>query len=103
MQNEIRRIEMIIEKICSRRIKSRRDDIHISPFQGSDYRERSDCYNHSTPSELLIKNTAENNDPWSNPDAELPSVDTGIPDFSINHDHYLYGTPKNDPIHPTTP
>ena len=33
-------------------------------------------------------------DPWTNPDIELPSVDTGIEDFSINHDHYLYGTPK---------
>ncbi|HAO19943.1 MAG: hypothetical protein BWK80_36890 [Desulfobacteraceae bacterium IS3] len=50
-----------------------------------------------------VKNTAENNDPWSNPDAELPCVDTGIADFSINHDHYLYGTPKNEPFPPTTP
>jgi hypothetical protein len=33
-------------------------------------------------------------DPWINPDVELPSVDTGIEDFSINHDHYLYGTSK---------
>lgn len=35
-----------------------------------------------------------NDDPWSNPDIELPSVDTGIPDLAENHDHYLYGTPK---------
>jgi len=33
-------------------------------------------------------------DPWSDPDVELPSVDTGIEDFAVNHDHYLYGTPK---------
>ncbi|MEZ4525178.1 MAG: hypothetical protein R2941_04585 [Desulfobacterales bacterium] len=31
---------------------------------------------------------------WSDPNIELPSVSTGIEDFSINHDHYLYGTSK---------
>ena len=34
------------------------------------------------------------NDPWTNPEIVLPSVDTKIEDLSINHDHYLYGTPK---------
>ncbi len=34
------------------------------------------------------------NDPWTNPEIELPSVDTKIEDLSINHDHYLYGTSK---------
>ncbi len=33
-------------------------------------------------------------DPWSNPDADLPSADMGIEDLSVNHDYYLYGTPK---------
>jgi len=33
-------------------------------------------------------------DPWTNPDSALPSVDTGIKDFSIHHDHYLYGLEK---------
>jgi hypothetical protein len=33
-------------------------------------------------------------DPWSNPELEMPSVDTGITDFALNHDHYLYGTEK---------
>jgi len=33
-------------------------------------------------------------DPWSNPDAVFPTTDTGIADFALNHDHYLYGTPK---------
>lgn len=33
-------------------------------------------------------------DPWSTLDIERIAVDTGIPDFSINHDHYLYGTEK---------
>lgn len=44
----------------------------------------------------VLKKTKQNtiDDPWSDPDAELPSVDTGIEDFSVNHDHYLYGTPK---------
>jgi hypothetical protein len=32
-------------------------------------------------------------DPWANPDIDLPSVDTGRADFSINHDQYIYGTP----------
>jgi hypothetical protein len=34
-------------------------------------------------------------DPWTNPDSVLPSVDTGIEDFSIHHDHYLYGLDKS--------
>lgn len=29
------------------------------------------------------------NDPWANPDLELPSVDTGITDFARNHDYHL--------------
>lgn len=33
-------------------------------------------------------------DPWTNPDISLPSTDTGIEDFAINHDHYLYGLDK---------
>lgn len=35
------------------------------------------------------------NDPWTNPDSALPSVDTGIADFSIHHDHYLYRLDKS--------
>ncbi len=34
------------------------------------------------------------NDPWSNPDVDLPSINTGISDFARHHDHYLYGTEK---------
>ncbi|WP_394754621.1 hypothetical protein [Crenothrix sp.] len=33
-------------------------------------------------------------DPWTNPNVGLPATDTGIQDFAINHDHYLYGTDK---------
>jgi hypothetical protein len=33
-------------------------------------------------------------DPWANPNTELPMTDAGIADFALNHDHYLYGTPK---------
>ncbi|HLC15146.1 MAG TPA: hypothetical protein VJL89_02830 [Thermodesulfovibrionia bacterium] len=40
-----------------------------------------------------IKNDL-NNDPWSNPNIDLPSIDTGIEDLAENHDHYLYGLPK---------
>ncbi|HEX9971732.1 MAG TPA: hypothetical protein VGD14_06640 [bacterium] len=32
-------------------------------------------------------------DPWLE-SVEDYAVDTGIEDFSINHDHYLYGVPK---------
>ncbi|CAN2041712.1 conserved hypothetical protein [Candidatus Magnetomoraceae bacterium gMMP-15] len=33
-------------------------------------------------------------DPWDNLDIDEIAVDTGIEDFAKNHDHYLYGTPK---------
>lgn len=33
-------------------------------------------------------------DPWTNPNITLPSIDTDIEDFAINHDHYLYGVDK---------
>jgi hypothetical protein len=32
----------------------------------------------------------EQNDPWTNPNLDLPGVDTGITNFAYNHDHYLY-------------
>jgi hypothetical protein len=35
-----------------------------------------------------------NNDPWTNPHLDLPSIDTGITDFARNHDRYLSGTVK---------
>jgi hypothetical protein len=38
----------------------------------------------------------EQNDPWVNPNLDLPHVDIGITDFAYNHDHYLYGTKKNN-------
>ena len=34
------------------------------------------------------------NDPWSNPNIDLPSINTGISDFAQHHDHYLYGSEK---------
>jgi len=33
-------------------------------------------------------------DPWDSLDIEAIAVDTGRTDGSINHDHYIYGTPK---------
>ena len=33
-------------------------------------------------------------DPWSNPDLRIPSIDTGRVDGSVRHDHYIYGVPK---------
>ena len=44
--------------------------------------------------EDLEDEATANNDPWTNPEIKSPSVDTKIKDLSINHDHYLYGTPK---------
>lgn len=37
--------------------------------------------------------TIDSQDPWCNPGIDLPSVDTGVADLALNHDHYLYGTP----------
>lgn len=34
-------------------------------------------------------------DPWDELNVENIAVDTGIEDFALNHDHYLYGTLKN--------
>jgi hypothetical protein len=42
----------------------------------------------------ITQETIDRDDPWGNSEVELPTVDTGIEDFSLNHDHYLYGTPK---------
>ena len=33
-------------------------------------------------------------DPWDALDLEAIAVDTGQTDGSVNHDHYIYGTPK---------
>ena len=33
-------------------------------------------------------------DPWDALDLEAIAVDTGHTDGSVNHDHYIYGTPK---------
>jgi len=40
--------------------------------------------------QFLQNAEAEQNDPWSNPNLTLPSVDTGITDFARQHDNYLY-------------
>jgi hypothetical protein len=42
----------------------------------------------------LSKEQDEEKDPWSNPDIEIATGDSGIGDLAINHDHYLYGTSK---------
>ncbi|MGR3178833.1 MAG: hypothetical protein ACUZ8E_12340 [Candidatus Anammoxibacter sp.] len=44
--------------------------------------------------ENLVNEETGSNDPWTNSDIKLPSVDTKIEDLSINHDHYIYGIPK---------
>jgi hypothetical protein len=43
---------------------------------------------------LLFKQQPATADPWTNPDLTLPAIDTGIEDFALNHDHYLYGLDK---------
>lgn len=41
-----------------------------------------------------VKPDAPNGDSWDNLRIEDIAVDTGKTDFAENHDHYLYGTPK---------
>ncbi len=41
----------------------------------------------------LSKKT-QTTDLWDNPNLDYPAIDTGIADFALNHDHYLYNTPK---------
>jgi len=52
----------------------------------------------SSPQQLILKllndHLKNQDDPWSNPELELPSTDAGITDFAANHDHYLYGNEK---------
>ncbi|MBT9099862.1 hypothetical protein KFZ76_19375 [Methylovulum psychrotolerans] len=43
---------------------------------------------------VFVKQQAVADDPWTNPAIALPTVDTGIEDFALNHDHYLYGLDK---------
>lgn len=38
---------------------------------------------------VFVKQQAVADDPWTNPAIALPTVDTGIEDFALNHDHYL--------------
>jgi hypothetical protein len=42
----------------------------------------------------IRKNTVVSKDSWDDLDVNAISVDTGIKDFAENHDHYLYGLPK---------
>ncbi len=37
---------------------------------------------------------SESDDPWDALDMEAIATDTGRRDGSFNHDHYIYGTPK---------
>lgn len=44
---------------------------------------------------LEFENDSEKDiDPWDELDFENIAVDTEIEDFALNHDYYLYGTPK---------
>ena len=42
----------------------------------------------------IKRDLSDQNDPWDSLDIDNISVDTGIRDFSVNHDHYLFGTSK---------
>lgn len=39
-------------------------------------------------------NLGKDIDPWDKLDFENIAVDAEIEDFALNHDYYLYGTPK---------
>lgn len=44
---------------------------------------------------LEVENNLEKNvDSWDELDFENIAIDTEIEDFALNHDYYLYGTPK---------
>jgi hypothetical protein len=44
---------------------------------------------------LDVENNLEKDiDPWDELDFENIAVDTEIEDLALNHDYYLYGTPK---------
>ena len=42
------------------------------------------------------KERKELNDPWNDPGSEVPAIDTGIEDFALHHDHYLYGSKDSE-------
>jgi hypothetical protein len=42
----------------------------------------------------IDKHEVEKEDSWNKLDLSAISVDTGIDDFAENHDHYLYGLPR---------
>lgn len=44
--------------------------------------------------ESMRQQAAIGDDPWTSPDIDILSIDTGREDGSINHDHYLYGKTK---------
>jgi hypothetical protein len=35
-------------------------------------------------------------DPWQNPNLDLPTADTGVEDFALHHDRYLYGSEEGE-------
>lgn len=42
----------------------------------------------------IEKNLEQGIDSWDELNLDNIAVDTGIKDFALNHDHYLYGIPK---------
>jgi hypothetical protein len=51
--------------------------------------------------EYLQRSQDEDEGPILQPDDPLFAMmgifDSGVPDIAVNHDHYLYGTPKRNP------
>jgi hypothetical protein len=47
----------------------------------------------------MLKDQPKANDPWLEflDNIDDYAVDTGIEDFSVNHEYYLYGGPKRQP------
>jgi hypothetical protein len=61
---------------------------HIQSLQNDSWQPELRIFSHQN-----LGNAIDQHDPWCNPDIDLPSVDTGIADLALHHDHYLYGTP----------
>jgi hypothetical protein len=49
---------------------------------------------YESPEIKNLRHNSDTADPWDALDIESIAVDTGREDGSVNHDHYIYGTPK---------
>ena len=68
-------------------------DIVRKQVKAMEEKLKKDAESYSKGKDKLNETTVDV-DPWTNAEVEITSIDTGRDDGSINHDHYLYGSPK---------